>query len=108
MVLHRPSELAQITGNLGTGTPHIIKGRPFSECYETRVIKRLERCSECRSIAFLFWRGESRCRHVMSGGSRISWPAGLHVYRARGDRFLLMDFILLRYRSPSKSPRMLA
>ena len=46
------------------------KGPRSADCYETRAVKRLERCSECRSIAFLFWGGKFTSSSVgaRSGG----------------------------------------
>ena len=44
------------------------------------MIKRLERWSECRSIAFLSWGGEFASAPCADGWSEIKWPAWLHIW----------------------------
>src|SRR6266849_147488 len=47
------------------------KPTPKADCYETRAVKRLERCSEYRSIAFLIWGGKFTSLSVGAGSGGL-------------------------------------
>src|SRR5260370_21152548 len=48
-----------------------IQCGPTTDCYETRAVKRLERCSEYRSIAFLIWGGKFTSSSMGAGSGGL-------------------------------------
>jgi enoyl-[acyl-carrier-protein] reductase (NADH) len=61
------------------------KGHIFSDCYETRVVKRFRAMFRVPEHRFFVWRREFMLSSRDDWWKRVRWPAGLHVACVRRE-----------------------